>query len=289
MTNLYTKKDGIASFSLAVVAYLIVQLVLGGALLATPTDTFLYNLLYALVPTSIFLIAFGYAKFAKKDFVQATTANVKPHVAHVLWGCLATFGLIHLMLPINELFLDMLENMGLTRPSTEIDLHPVALIVVTVLLAPVGEEFLFRGTVGRGLANANATLGIVLSGALFALFHLNAAQTLHQFVLGCFLMMLAYRSGSVWTSVIVHAFNNLAVVFLSYVVEPTGFYQNNWVLSGVLGAVVFVGGIVGYLLTTKCHATKPDQKEGPTATTWSWFVITVAICAILWLMSLFAE
>lgn len=289
MNSLYTKKDGIASFSLSVVAYLIVQLVLGGALLATPTDSFLYNLLYALLPTSIFVIAFGYAKLAKKDFIQATTANVKPRVSHLLWGCLATFGLIHLMLPLNELLLDLFESWGLTRPSTDIDLSPLALVIVTVILAPVGEEFLFRGTVGRGFANGNPILGIVLSGALFALFHLNPAQTLHQFVLGSFLMLLAYRSGSVWTSVIVHAFNNFVVIFFTFVYDPTEFYLKHWTLVGVLGGVIFVGGVVGYLLTTKCHATKPDHKQNPTSTTWSWFVISVTICAILWLMSLFAE
>ena len=289
MTNLYTKKDGFASFSVAVVAYLVVQLVLGSAILSLPTDSLLYNVLHALLSASIFAIAFGYAKLTKKDFWQATTANVKPKLSHILWGCLATFGLIHLMLPINELFLDLLENMGLARPTTEIDLHPVALVIMTVVLAPIGEEFLFRGTVGRGMANGNPVLGIVLSGSLFALFHLNPAQTLHQFVLGSFLMLLAYRSGSVWTSVIVHAFNNFAVVFLSFVVDPTEFYQNNWVLIGVLGGVVFAGGIVGYLFTTKCHANNTNQKQEPTTTTWSWFAITVAICAILWMMNLFAE
>lgn len=289
MTNLYTKKDGLASFSVAVVAYLVLQLILGSLLLSMQPNSLGYNLVYALLPASIFLIAFGYARVAKKNFVCATTANVKPRLAHILWGCLATFGLIHLMLPINELFLDMFENMGLTRPSTEIDLNPVALIIVTIILAPVGEEFLFRGTVGRGLVNDKPVLGILLSGALFALFHLNAAQTLHQFVLGSVLMLLAYRSASVWTSVIAHAFNNFVVVFFTFVYDPSEFYTQHWTLVGVVGGVIFVGAVVGYLLTTKCHAAKQDVDEKPTSTTWSMFIVAVAMCALLWMMNLLSE
>ncbi len=289
MNNLFTKKDGIACFSGAVFVYIFMQLILGSALLAVEEGSFAYCVIYAMLPTSIFAIAFGYAKLVKKEFVKATTANVKPRWSHALWGCLATFGLIHMMLPINELFLDLFESWGLSRPTTEIDLPIVALCVITVILAPLGEEFLFRGTIGRGIANQNPILGILLSGALFALFHLNPAQTLHQFVLGSFLMLLAYRSGSVWVSVIVHAFNNLAVVFLAYVVEPTGFYQDNWILSGILGGVLFVGGVMGYLLSTKNHAQKTGEQQNPTSTTWSLFVIAVAVCCVLWLMNLIAE
>ena len=289
MTNLYTKKDGIASFSIAVVVYIVVQLALGMVLLSLPTESVAYNLVYCLLSLSIFVIAWGYSKLAKKDFVQATTANVKPKLAHVLWGCLATFGLIHLMMPVNELFLDLIENAGLSRPTTEIDLHPVTLVLMTVILAPIGEEFLFRGTVGRGLANDKPVLGILLSGVLFALFHLNPAQTLHQFVLGSFLMLLAYRSGSVWTSVIAHAFNNLVVIFFTFVYDPTEFYLQHFAFVGIIGGVVFAGGVVGYLLTTKCHAQKIDHKEKPTHNTWFWFAVAVALCAMLWIANLFAE
>ena len=289
MTNLYTKKDGLASFALGVAVYIVAQLALGSVLASLPTDSLAYNLVYCLLSATIFIIAFGYAKVAKKDFVQATTANVKPNLAHTLWGCLATFGLIHLMLPINELFLDMFENMGLTRPSTEIDLSPVVLVFMTVVLAPISEEFLFRGTIGRGLVNDKPVLGILLSGALFALFHLNPAQTLHQFVLGCLLMLLAYRSGSVWTSVAVHAFNNFVVIFFTFVYDPSEFYLKHWTAVGVVGGLIFAGAVVGYLLATKCHATKPQHKEQPSSNVWVLFVASVAFCAMLWTFSLFAE
>lgn len=289
MTNLYTKKDGIASFSLAVVIYIFMQLVLGSVLLSLPTQSFAYNLLYAVLSASIFALAFVYAQIVQKPFLTTTKATIKPRLWHILWGCLATVGLIHLMLPLNELFFDLLESWGLNRPSTEIDLHPVALILVTVVIAPIGEEFLFRGTIGNGLTNHNALGGIFASGALFALFHLNPAQTLHQFVLGSFLMLLAYRSSSLWTSIIVHAFNNLAVIVLSYTVEPTGFYQNHGVLAGIVGGVIFVGSVVGYLFTTKNHATTPAEKQRPNGGTWIAFAVALAICVFLWTANLFVE
>ena len=259
------------------------------ALLSVPADSFAYNVIYALLPISTFAIAWWYAKVSQKDFVKATTANVKPPIAHTLWGCLATFGLIHLMLPINELFLDWFENMGLNRPTTELDLNPVMLVIMTVILAPIGEEFLFRGTIGRGLANDKPIFGILLSGMLFALFHLNPAQTLHQFVLGSFLMLLAYRSGSVWTSVITHAFNNFVVTFFTFVYDPTEFYTKHLALVGIVGGLIFCGGVVGFLLTTKCHAKQNDTKQNPSAINWIWFAVAVVACLTLWVLNLFAE
>ena len=289
MNSLYTKKDGIASFYFAFALYMVAQLVIGMALLSVPADSVAYNVIYALLPISTFAIAWWYAKVSQKDFVKATTANVKPPIAHTLWGCLATFGLIHMMLPINELFLDWFENMGLNRPATELDLNPVMLVIMTVILAPIGEEFLFRGTIGRGLANDKPIFGILLSGGLFALFHLNPAQTLHQFVLGSFLMLLAYRSGSVWTSVITHAFNNFVLIFFTFVYDPTEFYTKHLALVGIVGGLIFCGGVVGFLLTTKCHAKQNDTKQNPSAINWTWFAVAVVACLTLWVLNLFAE
>jgi hypothetical protein len=160
---------------------------------------------------------------------------------------------------------------------------------MTVVLAPIGEEFLFRGTVGRGLANDKPIFGILLSGVLFALFHLNPAQTLHQFVLGSFLMLLAYRSGSVWTSVITHAFNNFVVIFFTFVYDPTEFYTKHFALVGIVGGLIFCGGVVGFLLTTKCHAKQNDHKQNPSAINWIWFAVAVVACLTLWVLNLFAE
>ncbi len=306
MISIYTKKDSYFSFAVAVFGYLIAQLVLGSLLSWAQTGSFWYCVIYACVSLCVFLLAFLYSKVVGKNFWQATTANVKPNIIHALWGCLATFGLIHFMLPINEWLLDFIEWCGLSRPSADFDMPLVAMIVIVGLLAPVAEEFLFRGTIGQG---NKSWMGVVVNGALFALFHMNPAQTLHQFVLGGFLMLLTWRSGSVWTSVIVHAFNNLAVLFLSYVVEPTGFYQNKDILLLVVGGVIFVGSVVGYLLTTKSSktlkcadkTTKIDSEkalsQGKNQQKQAFvyqgakplFFVAVAICVVMWIAVLFSE
>lgn len=309
MNKFYTKKDGYSSFAFAILFFLLTQIVL--SLMLTPEDqqngTFTFWLCHALLSLSIGLIAFGYAKLQKKQFVSATTANKKPRIIHALWGCLAVAGLIHFMTPINNWLCDFIESIGLSRPSVDLPMQIAPLIIVACIIPAVTEEFLFRGTVGMGFVNGATKKwkGIVASGALFALFHLNPAQTVHQFVLGCFLMVLTYRSGSVWTACIVHFFNNFVVVLLSIFV-PDSFYLNNDIVICIVGGIVFGLALFGYLSTTKCHGTlsvesqkcldylneadeynKQNKGQGNGAV--SAFVAAVAICVLFWTMMLFIK
>ena len=303
MNKFYTKKDGYSSFAFAILTFLIVQVAL--SLMLTPEDqqngTFIFWLCNGLLSISIGLIAFSYAKLNKKDFFAATTANKKPPISHVLWGCLAVAGLIHFMTPINNWLCDFIEHIGLSRPSVDLPLQVVPLIIVACIFPAITEEFLFRGTVGMGFVNGATKKwkGIVASGAVFALFHLNPAQTIHQFVLGCFLMTLTYRSGSIWTACIAHFFNNFVVVLLSVLV-PDSFYIDNDVIICIVGGVVFGLAVFGYFATTKCKGTMSVESQkcqeylndvygksknggGETAG----FVVAVVVCVLIWTLMLF--
>ncbi len=305
MNKLYTKKDGYMSFSLAVGAYLFAQFAIGLFLKQEDIDngTFVFWLCSALLQLVIGAMAFGYAKIYQKDFLTVTTANKKPKIAHCLWGCLAVFGLIHFMTPVNNWLCDLIEAIGLKRPDVDLPLQIAPLIIVGSILPAIAEELLFRGTIGMGLVNGATQKwkGILATGALFALFHLNPAQTVHQFVLGSFLMLLAYRSGSVWTATVVHLFNNLLVVLLSVTV-PLQFYLDYDVVICIVGAVVFGLSVWGYLATTKCHAQKPTQQDnrqdnhqqspaqnnGQRDYGVGAFVASVVVCALIWILQLFS-
>ena len=90
----------------------------------------------------------------------------------------------------------------------------VLFAIVAVVMAPLFEELYFRGFVFKGFANSWGWVwGAVVSGAVFSLAHLQLTLFVPLFVLGFALAWVYQRTGSLWTSVAMHAiFNGLAVV-----------------------------------------------------------------------------
>ena len=86
--------------------------------------------------------------------------------------------------------------------------------VVAVVMAPLFEELYFRGFVFKGFANSWGWVwGAVVSGAVFSLAHLQLTLFVPLFVLGFALAWVYQRTGSLWTSIAMHAiFNGLAVI-----------------------------------------------------------------------------
>ncbi|QQR55127.1 CPBP family intramembrane metalloprotease [Candidatus Peregrinibacteria bacterium] len=82
--------------------------------------------------------------------------------------------------------------------------------VLVGVFAPFLEEFLFRGFVYRVFVKIwPLWLGSVLSAVLFALIHVQFQTFIPLFILGLILNETYRRTGSVWTSVAFHSFNNI--------------------------------------------------------------------------------
>ena len=255
----------------------------------------------ALYTTFIGGSAFLYAAVSKTDFPSATKFDQRPPAAHVVWGCVSVVCLICCMSQINGLFLDLIEALGLNRPSVDLEDSFFGLIICACLLPAFTEEVLFRGTIAQSLANHdNKWAALAISGALFAIFHANPAQTLHQFVLGVLLTLLVLRSGSLWTSVIVHFFNNALVVVISY--TPLG-ADEYWSLTAntkvalplmLAGMVGFALSVLLYVKTTKSRWQQPsstDEEEVANDETNhrssnGALIVGVFVCAVLWIAQL---
>lgn len=310
----YEQKDLGPSYAIAVAAMIVGSLILG-LIFGTSATGWQFWLMQALFTLLIGGSAVLYAFLSKTNVIVATRLNALPRYAHVLWGCGAVIFLIACMTPINNVLLDGIEALGLKRPSVELENNLAGLLVVSCLLPSICEEIVFRGTVAQSLAaSSNKPATLAICGALFALFHANPAQTIHQFVLGAFLTLLVLRSGSLWTSVIVHLFNNVMVVALSYTAlgaeEFWCFSQNTGVVVTLLcvGIVGFAACVFGYIKTTQSAWNSKTNTDGDmisetntqsvannslnsTKTNpMSTILLTVAIviCVVLWVTTLFA-
>jgi membrane protease YdiL (CAAX protease family) len=91
-----------------------------------------------------------------------------------------------------------------------------ATLFVVALSPAVCEEALFRGPILRGLRTRLGPTGAVLiTGALFGLFHLDLYRLIPTTALGILLGMLALKSGSIVPAVIAHFCNNAVLVTLA--------------------------------------------------------------------------
>lgn len=94
----------------------------------------------------------------------------------------------------------------------------IVILLVIAVTPAICEEFLFRGLVLRNFEKIVPAAGaIFFSGALFALFHFHPFNLVPLVILGVFLSMIVYHSGSIYTAVVCHFLNNLISATAVYI------------------------------------------------------------------------
>jgi membrane protease YdiL (CAAX protease family) len=86
--------------------------------------------------------------------------------------------------------------------------------VTTVVAAPLGEELFYRGLIFGGLAQWGFLPAALVSSALFALSHVDAATIVPFIGVGMTMSWLYWRSGSLWDSIAFHGLFNLLTFIL---------------------------------------------------------------------------
>jgi membrane protease YdiL (CAAX protease family) len=116
----------------------------------------------------------------------------------------ALMGLTSLALPAR-----WLEIFDMSKIFARPPLERAALAAVAATVAPFCEEIAFRGWLLTALRTRHrAGVAVGLSGLLFAVMHLDPVRFSALLGLGVLYAWLAFRSGSVWPSILAHAVNN---------------------------------------------------------------------------------
>ncbi len=91
------------------------------------------------------------------------------------------------------------------------------MILLYCIATPVGEELLFRGLIYKLLRKElSIPLAVLISAALFGLYHGNIVQFIYAFTMGIFFALLYEWSGSLIIPVLSHAANNVLAVITSF-------------------------------------------------------------------------
>lgn len=145
-------------------------------------------------------------------------------------------------------------------------------ITTGVLVAPMVEEYLFRGVLQRSVIKQsnNPYLGIIISALVFGLVHFVAQQMLAAFMSGLILGTIFYLTGSLITVVMIHLLNNgIAYLELMYLgagtdsismfLDSKASYTTVYVISCIL--IVGLGTIGVYKIQKKQYLCLLDREN----------------------------
>jgi len=88
--------------------------------------------------------------------------------------------------------------------------HFLGLLIGSVFMAPIFEELFFRGLIFRGLVHKyHFIIAALTSALLFALIHWSWPEFISLFTVGVIYALMAYKSHSIFPSLIAHVTHNL--------------------------------------------------------------------------------
>ena len=185
-------------------------------LLAVNISSTVQNMIYYYVLFAVTIIIFhNFLVRTSRQFVDNLGISCKT----ILLGLIGLYGLNELVYRLSNLVVSNRTNLNDTTISAQIQDAPRVTLLIIIFLAPFVEEVLFRGLVFGNLKNKSRMVAYLFSCLLFALLHVWQFAVVQQDIT-YFLLMVQYlvpgvvlawayeHSGSLWTSIGIHAAAN---------------------------------------------------------------------------------
>jgi membrane protease YdiL (CAAX protease family) len=195
---------------------------LAGKLLGTTISSGLRSVIWYYILFAVTIIIFHrFIARTSRKFLDAVGSTVK----YTALGLVALYGLNELLFRLTNLVFTNRTNLNDVTISAQIEDAPRTTLLIVIFLAPFVEEVLFRGLVFGNLQKKNPLAGYIVSCLLFALLHVWQFAVVSQDIT-YFLLMVQYlvpgiilawvyeRSGTLWTSIILHAVTNALAVLV---------------------------------------------------------------------------
>lgn len=177
------------------------------------------------------------------------------------------------------------EQMGFHAPEVSIEMPEgiwgFFMSVLTVACVPaLVEEFAMRGIVLGLFRRFGDGFAVLVSAFMFAIMHASVNQIPFAFFVGLALGLATVNTGSVWTAVLIHFFNN----FISVAVEYTGIFLGEDMQSYIYLAILASMLIILILCWTGLTKMQPEYfrfKPAQTAASekkkFIWFVFSPVV------------
>lgn len=175
----------------------------------TTNQSLLLSQLLILLPTFIYLLL---TKTNPIKLIRWKRIDL-PTIFMVI---LFTFLTMPLITFINALSMLFSQNnvMALTEKMTT---NPFGLNLLLMAIIPaISEEFVFRGVLFHTYRKDSVLYGVIISGIVFGLMHLNFNQFSYAFVLGIIFALIIEATGSIFATIIAHfVINGNSVVWMT--------------------------------------------------------------------------
>lgn len=145
----------------------------------------------------------------------------------------------------------LLELAGITQISQTYqavaqDQHSANLLVGLIgygLITPIAEEVLFRGVIYGYLRRmTKLKSAMLLSAALFGIYHMNPVQGIYGFLMGCLIVYAYEYFGDFKAAAAVHVISNVLALLVSYVYLPVAVIFS-WPVC-ILSLAIAFGGLL---------------------------------------------
>ena len=161
-------------------------------------------------------IGLKWAKIKPSSLIKTRDYSLSDVFIHCMAGLFIWTAAAFLAKGIEDVF----SQYGFTTDVMDSDygntgLGIAVLTLYTCIIAPVTEEFFFRGALMKIFAKADQRFAIIASAVFFGLAHGNIPQFMLAFLIGIFMGHIDMKHNSILPSIIVHIFINTMVTVLS--------------------------------------------------------------------------
>lgn len=126
----------------------------------------------------------------------------------------------------------------------------VLMFISTAIIPAFVEELLFRGVILSNIRPYSEGGAILISALLFGLMHQTPFQLFYATAIGVILGIIRVKTGSIWTGILVHFFNNFLSVLQTYLLECYDVQTGNVVYTVITLSVIVIGIVLGAVLYT---------------------------------------
>ena len=238
-------------FTVSVLANLVFQLVASVVIQALKTDlntnftAFLFVQL--LLPAAVFGGVFFYVRKRGSCTQKSAWSWRKPRLSDMLIAGGLGVAVCFSSGFLNELFSWLMNAIGIENgldlPESRNLFELVLFMFVLCVLPAFSEEMVFRGALTSFLTSCKTWATCMISGALFALMHMNLSQMLNAFLVGMLLTLMTLRSGSIFPAMLLHFVNNVTTVVSDLVIgtlQPPVLFLNFTLFQVVAAAVCLI-------------------------------------------------
>lgn len=219
-----------------------------------------YILMFAAPLSLLFLVK------SKEKVTDYLYVNRAPKIGATLLGCAGILSVNYVFTIISDaeevifsrvgVLADVMEMLGIGDDPISNVLYFFILVVAPAVL----EEFCFRGAICGRLAKYNGTAAVLLSSILFSLIHMNISQIPFAFAAGLLMGYVYLRTGSIWSSVLIHAVNNGFAFFGEYLFYEYDSAMSMQGLFMVSWAAIFVIGLACLVILGLSHKDREEPQ-----------------------------